>query len=301
MRNPVDEFDRYLAVERNASVHTRKGYARDLRQFEVFLEGYGLSLERDIQRIDEGIITAFVHHLYRRCRKVSVARKLSTLRSFFRFLLRRGVVGYNPAEVIPTPRFEKTLPDVLTVEETDSLIEMPADTGLPVEVRLRDRAILELLYSSGIRVSELVGLKIGDLNLEEGTIRVMGKGGKERIAFVGGMARKALKAYIEGGRRGECRGDSPLFTGRGGGRLSQRTVQRIIKRYTILSGIDKDPTPHSLRHSFATHLLDSGMDLRTIQELLGHRSISTTQRYTRVGIDSLLEAYDRAHPRAKKG
>jgi integrase/recombinase XerC len=321
MKTLVNEFDTYLATERNASVHTRKAYLRDLAQFESFLKGSGghgasgIALkdgEVDVNAIDPGAVTAFTASLFMGCRKISIARKLSTLRSFFRFLVRKGIIETNPAELITSPKVEKYLPTVLTVEEATGLVEAPRDTpgrrgrGRKVKAVLRDWAVLELLYSSGIRVSELVGLRLMDLDLEVGTIRVMGKGGKERVALVGSHAKEALKQYLSEQREG-AKGavgtggvgqDSPLFTGRGQGSMSQRTVQRIVENYTKRSGIEKRPTPHTLRHSFATHLLDAGVDLRVIQEMLGHASLSTTQRYTKVSIQRLMEVYDKTHPRA---
>jgi len=301
----VDEFIKYLSVERNASVNTRLGYGRDLRQFYFFVKdsGYFDSDDFDPGSVTEAIVTAFVYRLYNECGRAAVARKLSAIRSFFRFLVKKGVVKSNPAELVPTPKIEKFLPQVLTVEETESLIKASGNAGTEDRVLngLRDLAILEVLYSSGIRVSELTGLCMKDVDLAAGIIKVMGKGGKERRAYLGDYAIASLRAYIERARNmpgGDC-GDSPLFMGKGGKPVSQRTVQRLVKRYVAKSGINKTPTPHSLRHSFATHLLDAGVDLRSIQEMLGHSKLSTTQRYTRVGIESLMAAYDKAHPLAR--
>lgn len=299
----IDEFMTYLAVERNSSAHTRLGYGRDLEQFRVFLkgelggggEGAGGG-EPDIRRVRAADVTAFVYSLHGDHKKSSVARKISSLRSFFRFLVKKGYLKSNPAELVPTPRADNFLPAVLTVEEAECLVEAPGktDAGEP----LRDLAILETLYSSGIRVSELTGLRMTDTDLSAGTIRVVGKGGKERIAYLGKFAIESLGAYMKKRETGAS-GDSPVFTGRDGHAVSQRTVQRLVKRYVLKSGINKNPTPHALRHSFATHLLDAGADLRSIQEMLGHSKLSTTQRYTKVGIASLMEVYDRAHPLAK--
>ncbi|GMR04338.1 MAG: tyrosine recombinase XerC [Thermodesulfobacteriota bacterium] len=306
MQGFIDEFVSYLAVEKNASQNTRLGYSRDLRQFFDFLEGSrrpGVDGPFDISMVDEDAVRSFVRDLHYRCRKASVARKLSSIRSFFRFLVKKGFCKANPAEFVPTPKVEKFLPSVLTVEEAESLIGGPALVPAATE-RLRDTAVLEVLYSSGIRVSELTGLKLKDLALDEAFIRVLGKGGKTRIAFLGTEAVISLRAYLkerEKLEKGFCYGGvTPVFSGRGGKALSERTVQRIIKKYAALSKINKTPTPHSLRHSFATHLLDAGLDLRSIQEMLGHSKLSTTQRYTKVGIEGLMEVYDRAHPRAKK-
>jgi integrase/recombinase XerC len=293
------EFMDYLAVERNYSAHTRAGYESDLRQFYEFLKEEGRWGEEPAPTdVTEAAVTSFVYRLHGGCRKVSIARKLSSIRSFFRFLIRKGLAESNPAELVATPKAEKYLPAVLTAEEAKSLVEAPALKKHGEEDRnaLRDLAVLEVLYSSGIRVSELTGLDMKDVDLGAGTLKVLGKGGKERMAFLGEYAKGSLRAYIE--KRGAEPG--PVFLGKGQKRMTPRTVQRLVKTCTSLSGITKDPTPHALRHSFATHLLDAGADLRAIQELLGHAKLSTTQRYTKVGIQKMMEAYDSAHPRAKK-
>lgn len=308
----MDGFLQYLEIERNASRNTRLAYERDLRQFFLFLKetgmGCGPDAEPAVGCVTEACVTAFVYRLHEALeKKTSIARKLSSLRSFFRFLVRRGIVEANPAELVPTPKADKFLPSVLTVDEAASLVEAPSKTGADVKTLLRDLAVLELLYSSGIRVSELTGLDLRDVDIDSGTIRVMGKGGKERIAYIGEFAVSSLKAYIDGGRGGA--GQAALFTGGGAvtgrpsgraGRMTVRTVQRLVRKYALLSGLNKTPTPHSLRHTFATHLLDAGVDLRSIQELLGHSKLSTTQRYTKVSLASMMEAYDRAHPKAVK-
>ncbi len=301
----VDEFQKYLLIEKNASQHTVDGYSRDLQQFYGFLAESRAIASGDIDpnRVEDIDITGFVYRLSSNSRKTTIARKLSSLKSFFRFLLKKGFVKANPAEAVPAPKTEKYLPIVLSIEEAASLIDATKDNAGKRGDAIRDLAMLEVLYSSGIRVSELTGLNLRDVDLESGTIRVMGKGRKERIAFLGSFAKESLGAYIES--RGECREnhDAPVFIGRvagkgPGSRISQRTVQRIVRRYSALSGIAKYPTPHALRHSFATHLLDAGVDLRTIQEMLGHARLSTTQRYTKVSIESITRAYDMAHPRA---
>jgi len=294
----VCEFMDYLAVERNFSLHTRDGYESDLRQFYEFLKEEGRwGVEPAPAAVNEAAVTSFVYRLHGECRKVSIARKLSAIRSFFRFLIRKGLAASNPAELVATPKAEKYLPAVLTGEEAKSLVEAPAlkkEGAGDNRNALRDLAILEVLYSSGIRVSELTGLDMKDIDLTNGTLKVLGKGGKERIAYLGDYAKSSLRAYIGG------RSHGPVFVGKGQGRITPRTIQRLVKIYTASSGITKDPTPHALRHSFATHLLDAGADLRSIQELLGHAKLSTTQRYTKVGIQKMMEAYDSAHPRAKK-
>ncbi len=294
----IDDFIGYLKVERNVSPHTRKNYLGDLRQFAGFLKDSGLCPNgegMDASRVDDDAVRSYIRHLYGRCRKASIARKLSAIRSFYGFLVARGALKTNPAAAVSSPKVEKFLPSVLTVEEAGELIESEAGAG--ALAALRDRAVLELLYSSGIRVGELVGLKTEDVDFDSGAMRVMGKGRKERLAFIGKRADAALRAYLSACGRAGVGG--PLFAGRSGKGLSARTVERIVKRHAALSGINKSPTPHSLRHSFATHLLDAGADLRSIQEMLGHSNLSTTQRYTKVSIEGLMEAYDKAHPRAR--
>lgn len=332
----IADFLTYLEVERNASVHTRLNYERDLRQFELFLKEAGLAAGTtavDVSLIDEDAVRAFVYSAHERCRKVSVARKLSAIRSFFRFLVKKGLLKANPAELVPSPKVEVFLPTVLTVEEAAFLIEAPRrsindanEKGVtPRKGRalagsqtlagrhalsiVRDLAILEVIYSSGIRVSELVGLDMNDVDLGAGTIKVLGKGGKERIAFLGEHAVDSVKEYLR--LRGPYLRETPLFTVAGrhalagrhvlesGQRIYPRMVQRLMRKYAGKSGINKTPTPHSLRHTFATHLLDAGVDLRTIQEMLGHSRLSTTARYARVSLDTLMETYDRSHPKAK--
>jgi len=300
MRSLIDEFLTYLAVERNSSVHTRLGYGRDLEQFRRFLTGSGgvdpESGGPDAAQVKATDVSAFVYSLHGGNKKSSVARKLSSIRSFFRFLVKKKYIKASPAELVPSPKADRYLPAVLTVEEAGCLVE--AASGPNAAEPLRDLAILETLYSSGIRVSELTGLRIKDIDLAAGTLRVAGKGGKERVAYLGKFAIESLGAYLAGRGCG-LGGESFVFAGRGMVAISQRTVQRLVKSYVAKSGINKNPTPHALRHSFATHLLDAGVDLRSIQEMLGHSKLSTTQRYTKVGISSIMEAYDRSHPRAK--
>jgi integrase/recombinase XerC len=257
----------------------------------------------EIKRVDRLAIRKYMSFLHRKNKKSSIARKISTLRSFFKYLIREQVISSNPAKSVSTPKVEKTLPTTLTVDEAFRLMESPQSlpekpSDVSKENRLRDRAILELLYSSGLRVSELVGLNLNQLNSDLGIARVMGKGRKERIVPVGAKAIEALKAYLED--RGVFRGEDPIFVNSFGGRLTTRSVGRLIKKYTRHSGIFRKVSPHSLRHTFATHLLDAGADIREIQEMLGHSSLSTTQRYTHVSMGKLMEVYDKAHPRSFK-
>lgn len=307
MLDTVEEFIEYLEVEKNASPHTRQGYRRDLVEFCSFLsERHSGGVAPG--RVGPEDVKRFVYRLFGKRKKVTIARKLSSVRAFFRFLVKKGRIESNPAELVTNPRAESYLPQVLTAEEAETLVEAPKSAAPKAEGKgagkarlayLRDLAVLEVLYSAGLRVSELCGLRTRDLDLGEGTLRVRGKGGKERIAYLGGKAKAALEKYLTAGGGGPGP-EAPLITGREGRAVSQRTIQRLVKKYTNTGGLRKNPTPHSLRHSFATHLLDAGVDLRSIQEMLGHAKLSTTQRYTKVSLEGLMEAYDRAHPRAKK-
>ncbi len=311
---PIYQFIRYLSTEKNASPNTCRGYRKDLEAFEEFLRGSGLCLSSDgsteMEKVDRMAIRRYMSFLYRKNRKSSIARKISTLRSFFKFLVREKIVSFNPAKGLPTPKVEKHLPTTLTVDEAFRLMEAPrraaeksAPAGVNQNRKARDSAILELLYSSGLRVGELVGLNLNQLDLDLGIVKVMGKGRKERIVPVGAKAAQALKAYLD--ERGIPASGEALFINPKGGRLTARTVGRLVKSYSKRSGIFRKVSPHSLRHTFATHLLDAGADIREIQEMLGHVSLSTTQRYTHLSMGKLMEVYDKAHPRgfgkAKRG
>jgi integrase/recombinase XerC len=293
----IHQFIHYLSAEKNASPHTCRCYQRDLEEFEDFLRRSRMSLSQEgaieMGNVDRMDIRKYLSFLHRKNKKSSIARKLSTLRSFFKYMVREQLAPSNPAKMVSTPKVEKFLPTTLTVDEAFRLMESPARNG-----RLRDRAILELLYSSGLRVGELVGLNSNQLDLDLGIVKVMGKGRKERIVPVGLKAVQAVKAYLE--ERGTLEGREPLFVNSRGGRLTARSVGRLVKKYTKRSGIFRKVSPHSLRHSFATHLLDAGADIREIQEMLGHVSLSTTQRYTHVSLGRLMEVYDKAHPRSFK-
>ncbi len=294
----IQKFVRHLRLERGASPHTCRGYERDLVQFDQFLKDSGLCVSSKgsvaIEEVDRFVIRKYLSFLHRRNKKSSIARKLSSLRTFFKFLAGEELVTSNPAKLVSTPKREKTLPTTLTVDEAFRLMEAPSQ-GKTAE-RVRDRAILELLYSSGLRVSELVGLNVDRIDLDLGIVKVMGKRRRERIVPVGSKAIEALQAYLK--TRGPVEGEEALFTNRRGERLSARSVGRLVKRYTRESGIFRRISPHSLRHTFATHLLDSGADIREIQEMLGHASLSTTQRYTHLTLGKLMEVYDRTHPRS---
>jgi len=295
MQGWIDRFQQFLTVERNLSGHTCAAYRRDLGEFRKFLATYGGAAAADLQRVDHLLLRRYLAELHQRNQRTSIARKLSALRTFFRYLVREGVLPANPAEAVATPKRNRYLPKTLSVDEATALMERGHGTTV---LALRDRAILELLYSSGLRVSELTGLNVGGLDLRENLVRVLGKGRKERIVPVGRKAHEALSAYLEA--RGAVSDDQPLFINHRGRRLTPRSVQRHLKVRLLKAGVLKDISPHALRHSFATHLLDGGADLRAIQELLGHASLSTTQRYTQVSVDQLMVVYDRAHPRSKK-
>ena len=296
----IEKFDNYINVERNLSLHTRRNYISDLKQFNDFLKREHSKIK--YEAIDNTIIRSYLGFLYKKNRKSSVARKLATLRTFFKFLLRAGILKKNPASLVSTPRLEKHVPSFLSIDETFILLEMPDVTTL---AGLRDKAIMEILYSSGLRVSELVETNENDIDLNLGIIKVMGKGKKERIVPIGSKAIEVLTNYLQSGERKRRLPPTsplnlPVFLNQRGGRLTARSVARIINRYIEQCGLLKNISPHSLRHTFATHMLDAGADLRAIQELLGHVSLSTTQKYTHVSIDKLMEVYDKAHPKSRE-
>jgi len=293
MDDHLAAFLTWLSVERGVSPHTRDAYARDIGEFASFLRregGEGASLAA----VDHLTIRRYLALRYRELAKSSIARKRAALRTFYRWLQKQGVITSNPAELVASPRLEKRLPYHLSIDEVTALVQAPSG-GDPLS--LRDRAILELLYSSGLRVSELTGLSIGDLDRDDRVVRVMGKGSKERIVPVGSRALQAIGDMLA--MRGPLTPDAPLFINRRGGRLTPRSVQRIVERFMRHLLTMKKGTPHTLRHTFATHLLEAGADLRAIQELLGHASLSTTQKYTHVSIDHLMAVYDKAHPTAR--
>jgi integrase/recombinase XerC len=293
MQQEISTFIQYLRAERNASPHTLEAYERDLHQFSVFIrQEFGDPFP--IQKITHLHIRRYLASIHKALSKSSAGRKLAAIRSLFRFLLRRGILEKNPAELVSTPKREKKLPFHLDIDEVTTLVEAP-DSVAPLSIR--DRAILETIYSSGLRVSELTGLNVGGVDLTAGTVKVLGKGGKERIVPLGGKAVKALEDYLDVRNIREL--NTPLFLNSRGGRLTRRSVGRIVDRYMIHLETMKKASPHTLRHTFATHLLEGGADLRSIQEMLGHASLSTTQKYTHVSIDRLLEVYDKAHPKAK--
>ncbi len=305
---PLDEqlaaFLAYMESERRASPRTVDSYRRDLEDFRRFLGDKGLPLDARQHRLV--MLRRWLASLFGRYAPASIGRKVSTLRSFYRFLRRRGVLRVDPAAQLKAPKREQQLPRFLTVEDAFRVVEAPSTDGArPEPLQLRDRAILELLYGSGLRVSELTSLTLQQLDFATGEARVHGKGNKERVVPIGREARAALDAYlrVRPRLRSTKRAPDPhaVFLGRHGTPLTVRQVQNIVRRYGTSGAGQSDLHPHALRHSCATHLLDAGADLRSIQELLGHASLSTTQRYTHVSIDRLMEVYDRAHPLAKDG
>jgi integrase/recombinase XerC len=293
----IRRFLRYLRAERNASSLTVKSYREDLNHFREFLGNQEDPLPQTLTTpVLRGYLVALHDQGYS---AATIARRLATLRSFFRFGQREGWVEGNPAKPLRNPRRGRRLPHVLSTGEIEKLLHAPPAEGFQ---GLRDRAILETLYSAGLRISELVGLSDGDVDLKGGVIRVRGKGKRERLALLGPYAVRALRKYLAVRKlhpREAQGGDAPLFVNRFGRRLTTRSVARMLEKYLRQTGLDLRTTPHSLRHSFATHLLERGADIRSVQELLGHKSLITTQIYTHVNAAHLKDIYRQAHPRAK--
>jgi integrase/recombinase XerC len=294
----------YLSDRKRYSSHTLRNYRIDLQDFRAYLAGRGTGTEDTradfpAAGVDTRMIREYAGNLFGRMRRSSIARKLSALRSFFRFLEREGMVGANPAADLSAPRLERHIPSYLPVDDAFRLLERPDRDTLR---GLRDRAILEVLYSCGLRVSEAESLCLSSIREGDRLVNVIGKGNKERILPIGKTALRALALYLEAvlpvrkklGKEGP---EAPLFLNRGGGRLTSRGIRRVVKRHAAEIGLPGDISPHSIRHSFATHMLDGGADLRAVQELLGHASLSTTQIYAHVSLDRLMEVYDKAHPR----
>ena len=337
MNQAIRKYLEYLRSVRNSSPHTVLNYGKDLEQFSAYVSPPGVSTP-GVAEITHQMIREYVGHLHsQKLEKSSIARKLASLRSFFKYCVREGLLKENPARLVPTPKLPKRIPSVLSAEEMNGFLNQLALDPLPPpakpragsasnagepsrwqgrrspdeEVLLlrRDRAILELLYAAGLRVSELTGLNLADMDRREKMLRVRGKGNKERIVPYGGKAQEALEAYWPvreqlllqsnaGNRRSGPANSEAVFLNYAGRRLTQRSVGRIVKKYVRLANINWDLHPHSLRHAFATHLLADGADLRAIQELLGHQSLSTTQKYTHASIRQLMDIYDKSHPHA---
>ena len=290
----LEEYIAYLKHEKNASSHTISSYKSDLLQLAQFLENKKLSL-RDIDNI---VLRGFLAVLYDRGEKKStVGRKLAAIRSFLQFCVRKHWMVDNPAKMVSTPKQDKPVPSFLTEEEMQKFLDLP-QTAKPLD--LRDKAILELLYATGIRVSELVGICLEDVIFIERLIRVRGKGKKERLVPFGRMAEMSLRSYLRVRsiiNKGKVE-ETPLFLNYRGQKLSSRSVERTVDKYIRRSALRQKISPHSLRHSFASHLLSRGADLRVIQELLGHESLATTQKYTHLDLKHLLEVYRKSHPRS---
>jgi len=291
----IDKFLSYLTIEKNYSPHTLVNYKVDLKEFESFLTAQGGT---DIKNIDYFLLRKFLGFLTEKnLNKRSLSRKISTLKSFFKFMLRESEIKTNPAASLIYPRLDKVLPKFLTEEDVRRILDMPAQATESTQRALldvRDKAILEFLYSTGARVSELVALRIDDVDLISGIAKVMGKGRKERLLPLGEPAIVSIKKYLD------LRSDKnpSLFINHQGGRLTDRGVRDMLERYIKKAALQLKVSPHVFRHSFATHLLNRGADLRCVQELLGHSSIATTQVYTHLTIDILKKVYDKSHPRA---
>ena len=302
MKELLAAFRTFLDVQRNVSEHTRKAYLTDIEEYGEFLRNS--SAQKSVADADTDTVRSYMAFLHgRKLKKSSINRKISSLRAFYRFLVREGTVRNNPAQDVQTPKTEKYMPTFLSVDEAFDLLE--ASGSDPSLSGLRNLAMLELFYSSGLRLAELAGLDEDDVNFSAALVKVRGKGKKERIVPVGKRALEALKRYLsatEDTRRKLFREGmgGALFLNERGGRITTRSIARIVDTATVKSGIGRKISPHALRHSFATHLLAAGADLRSIQEMLGHESLSTTQKYTAVNINRLMEVYDKAHPRAKR-
>jgi integrase/recombinase XerC len=297
-RTPVEKaIDKFLHSlrQRNASVHTLKAYTGDLDNFAAYVDA------RDWRNIDHLTIRGFLSHLYEKgLGKTSVARALAAVRSFYRWLAQEGVVEHNPAALVSTPKLPKKLPRVPTIEEMNTVLDgqMPEVASFPE----RDRIMFELLYGCGIRNSELIGINLDDIRLSSEAILIRGKGKKERYVPFGDSVKAALAVYLP--QRQQTLAErkkitTALLINQRGGRLTTRSVGRIIKKVAVAKGLSPDVHPHTLRHAFGTHMLEEGADLRSIQEMLGHERLSTTQRYTQLSMKHVLEVYDQTHPRAK--
>ena len=302
MERYIKEFTDYLVAEKNASPHTLESYLNDISQFEDFLKQSGHAGESpEIDSIDRLAIRSYLGFLYdKKFSASTMRRKLSTLSSFFRFLCREGYLQNNIVKSVPAPKMESKLPSFLSVDEMFRLIDLPEGEGFLV---VRDRAMLELFYSTGVRISELVSLKTGDIDRTTQMVKVLGKGGKERLLPFGKKCVEALGKYekVRSDKIISTKENSEyLFLNHRGKGITTRGVRKIIGKYVTTGNFPGKVSPHSIRHSFATHLLEGGADLRSIQELLGHASLSTTQKYTHLTIDKLVETYDQAHPRAKE-
>ena len=305
MKDLIADFRTFLEVQRNVSEHTRTAYLGDVEEFSGFLRSReNTTAQKTLLEADSEALRAYLADLYgRRLKKVSINRKVSSLRAFYKYLQRAGKIKNNPVLGVQAPKPEKYLPAFLSVDETFELLGALCNDPSPSG--LRNRAMLELFYSSGLRLGELAGLNTEDVNFNEALVKLRGKGKKERIVPVGATALAAIRRYVSETEslRKQVLADiskGALFLNARGARITARSIARIVDTVTLQSGIGRKISPHALRHSFATHLLNAGADLRSIQEMLGHESLSTTQKYTAVNIHRLMEVYDKAHPRAKR-
>jgi integrase/recombinase XerC len=304
MTKIIQVFQNYLEVEKNVSMHTKAAYIADVKEFALFLIEKGYVAERDeIIMAETEQIRQYMSQLYQqKFKKITINRKISSLRAFYKYLLRTGKINHNPAETIQSLKTEKYMPVFLSVDEVMELFKIEKDASA---LDMRNRAILEIFYSCGLRLSELAGLDRQDIDFDQKLVKVKGKGRKERIVPVGTPALTAVRKYMENIdaiRKNSEFGiyKKPLFLNIRGQRITARSIARIVNKVTSESGIGRKISPHALRHSYATHLLNAGADLRSIQELLGHESLSTTQKYTAININRMMEVYDKAHPRTKK-
>lgn len=302
LEQQIDAFAQYLADERRASPRTVETYIRDLRSFRDYVLDQGLTA--DARELDIVALRGFLSSLFGSNQASTMKKKVSAVRSFFKFLLKRQVIEHNPASGLRSPKIAKSLPRFLTVDQAFRVMDAPPKEEKRAKpLKMRDQALLETLYGTGVRVSELVGMNVDHCDFTASEVRVLGKGGKERIVPLGKTSVAAIRAYLpaRGGLLEKAKqGDADaLWLSQGGLRLSVRQVQNVVRRHGTLGAGRGDLHPHAMRHTCATHLLDAGADLRSIQELLGHSSLSTTQRYTHVSVDRLMEVYDRAHPLAR--
>ncbi|OPY71107.1 MAG: Tyrosine recombinase XerC [Syntrophorhabdaceae bacterium PtaU1.Bin034] len=284
----ADEFYHYLVTQKDASPNTMRAYEGDIRNFLSYLK------KNRIDEVDHKVIRAYVAELYGGLKKSSLSRKVSSIKVFFKFLKKKGYIKENPASLIKNPRIEKKLPKFYTVDEIFHFLDtLPGETW----INLRNRAIFELIYSTGMRAQEALDLTVGDVHMEGSLALVKGKGGKERVLPFGEKARDALERYMEEVRGRRRESVNALFVNRQGNKLSYRGLLKVMKKHQLDASLFKNLALHGIRHSFATHMLNGGADLRSIQELLGHSKLSTTQKYTHISIDKIMEIYDKAHPR----
>lgn len=298
----IEKFMEYLVLERNCSINTQKAYQIDLLEYFSFLRG---EFKTDIGtyelgKVDSLNLRKYLTVLYKKNEKVTASRKLCAIRSFYKFMIKSGKLERNPAQEITLPKLEKKLPQYLVVDEVfDYLASIKGDDMLSI----RNRALFELVYASGLRASEVVGLDLKSVDMTSCVVRALGKGNKERLIPFGSKAKIALNDYLKIRHQFIKKGaeSEALFLSKSGKRFLTRDLGRLVKKYGLLSGVEKDFSPHAFRHSFATHLLGAGADLRTVQEFLGHESLSTTQKYTHISVEKIMEVYDRSHPKQIKG